>query len=1035
MRLAHRRGALIAVLLGLTSCTEQPAGSQGSDAQSGVDASSVLDASPNDTLLLDADPADRSATDLAQADGGPGDLLRVDIGSGDRPAEGPCSTAEQCDPGLGCRSATGECASCRVASECRSGEACVLGDCLPCDSALECSGGLCERGVCLPCEPVLDDARCAEDYGDARYQCRADGTCAPRTCTAGVDCQAVGQVCGLQGICVDCADSFDCLDELRGGYPAGSLCIDGSCFQANCEDDAACPEDRPICGDDYRCRRCQHSDECLQRHSAEDGYLCDPMSGRCQEGDCYPPGVACGTSGQEICAEDFLCGACSDDAQCRFSLAMDEGVCLSAFCEQGCVAGSLCEQGQVCGDDHRCRPCAADFECAQATGYERSVCEEGVCVSGCEAAGPCDADRVCGRDHRCADCSSNASCSTAYSANYLCIGGHCSEAECNDDRPCGPGLICDADLYRCRSCLQHDECETGEVCDLEISFGSGRCVPGECTRATQEELCTQSQLCDPITRACVACDPAHPCGPSVYGQQRVCDGVACVVGVCTTANQDRDCPATRLCNDLHQCLGCYSLDACGAGRICDLSTHACLVGDCLRNEHCAGGQICTLDRSCRACGDDRDCTGFGYPDGTICEDGLCLLGCTSHGQCGLEQGDTNLCEDGRCRYCDEDSDCQTLGRQAQCAENVSGVGLGVCVDGDCALDADCQQDAVCPPNSCCERRCVVPLGDTSHRCVTAFLPGGEVCDDGNACTVGETCDGANDCRGGQPWCAPDPEDDCAWAACVGSTCVVSVKDGTCYIDGDCYADSYPDSSSFCQECASGNKKKDWTVIDNDSCGEELGLVDVACNTYACDDQGACLATPRNNPGTTCTDDLDPCTIDACNASGVCTHDTRDDLSTCPSGKCCSGICRVGAECCAPGDCDDSNNCTANNCLSWRCSNPAITGSECTLDSQCDDCVGTSTSCSERSMTSCPDRDGCRWFSSGTCLGPEECQFLSCRLNYTSCKACGGGCLWIDSSSCKGTPSPCSLYSDSSSCVSQDDCNWRDQCSQASCTCN
>ena len=77
-----------------------------------------------------------------------------------------CTTAEDCPAGQGCRTAEGECGPCRVASECRDGEACIDGVCGGCQSSPDCDGLLCTGGECIPCQSPADDQRCRDEYGD-----------------------------------------------------------------------------------------------------------------------------------------------------------------------------------------------------------------------------------------------------------------------------------------------------------------------------------------------------------------------------------------------------------------------------------------------------------------------------------------------------------------------------------------------------------------------------------------------------------------------------------------------------------------------------------------------------------------------------------------------------------------------------------------------------------------------------------------------------------------------------------------------------
>jgi hypothetical protein len=61
-------------------------------------------------------------------------------------------------------------------------------------------------------------------------------------------------------------------------------------------------------------------------------------------------------------------------------------------------------------------------------------------------------------------------------------------------------------------------------------------------------------------------------------------------------------------------------------------------------------------------------------------------------------------------------------------------------------------------------------------------------------------------------------------------------------------------------------------------------------------------------------DLNPCTIDSCDASGTCTHDFLPDGEPCDaSGSCCNGQCTIPI-CSSDIDCDDGDPCTDDSCV-------------------------------------------------------------------------------------------------------------------------
>ncbi|NOZ88291.1 MAG: hypothetical protein GXP49_18930, partial [Deltaproteobacteria bacterium] len=724
-----------------------------------------------------------------------------------------CNSSEDCPSGEACMTVTGECGPCRTASECRPGEACADGVCGACISAGECDGGLCDSGACRKCVPGDDDEACGVQYNDVGYKCWDDGLCGPDQCTGGEDCWKTHKVCSADSRCVPCEKTDDCLDQEKGNYPARTTCIQGLCVEGDCEDSVDCNDDKPICGEDFRCRGCQKDQECLDLENVDKGYYCVTLTGRCTEGDCSPPGGLCGESKDRICGVDYYCADCTEDIECRVAMSVENGICKSGKCALGC---------------------------------DKAV--------DCQASG-----KVCGQDHRCTGCTGNAEC---YNTDYLCIGGSCIKAECNDEKPCTQGQVCDGQLNICRNCRTHEECGEGKVCDLG---DTKRCYEGECTVSTQDDLCS-TNLCDPSKNTCMSCTDKSDCG-----QGRVCDNGDCVTGECTDADQDTDCPSTRLCKD-HNCIACYALNECGAGRICDTATHACLTGNCLGREHCGvmegtqAGQICdSLTHTCVACANDPECITAGYPAGTICDNGLCQQGCSINAECA-----SNWCAGGRCKNCEQDSNCGT-GRV--CNEDT-----GVCVEGTCAVDADCVPTEACKVGSCIEN-------NGNHSCSYDNADDHTVCDDGDPCSSKSECQGGF-CVGIEAKCDDglscsvdncNPSNgECSHTQAGASECYVEVGgEGQCVPDG-----GHPQGQ--CSTCVSGTIQA--------GCDDGVGCTVDSCNAST----NSCVNTPNN----ALCDDNSICTTDVCSAASGCSHtatnegaDCDDHNSSTYGSLCVSGACR------------------------------------------------------------------------------------------------------------------------------------------------
>ncbi len=124
-----------------------------------------------------------------------------------------------------------------------------------------------------------------------------------------------------------------------------------------------------------------------------------------------------------------------------------------------------------------------------------------------------------------------------------------------------------------------------------------------------------------------------------------------------------------------------------------------------------------------------------------------------------------------------------------------------------------------------------------------------------------------------------------------------------------------DSQTFggTMSCTGGPIPITGTVLGN-RCGN--GFVDPG---EQCDDgnltNGDCCnaACHYDSPGTSCSPDTNPCTTDACNGAGTCTHTNNtapcDDGSDCTTGDVCGGGSCHGAFVAGGTACDDSDPCT------------------------------------------------------------------------------------------------------------------------------
>ncbi|MEC8023847.1 MAG: SUMF1/EgtB/PvdO family nonheme iron enzyme [Myxococcota bacterium] len=302
--------------------------------------------------------------------------------------------------------------------------------------------------------------------------------------------------------------------------------------------------------------------------------------------------------------------------------------------------------------------------------------------------------------------------------------------------------------------------------------------------------------------------------------------------------------------------------------------------------------------------------------------------------------------------CDDNNAC-TSGDEC-----IGGTCLGQPVD--CSDGNTCTTD-VCNPVSGCSQTANVSL-----------------CDDGNPCTTGDTCLNGG-CLGETVNCEDD--NPCTTSGCTVDTgCVQFAVIADCD-DGDpCTVDDYCNAGS-CQGGASA-PCDDGNSCTIDYCALDTGCVSSPNDGIPCDDGNPCTAADTCSSGaclpggaTSC-DDGNECTTDNCSSELGCTY------GPVPIGKACTDNdpCTSGDVCeneqCVPGsliNCDDSNDCTADQCVS---------GSGCTyqnVDGVCADGVGVCLdgACCMPSCTAAEcGSDGCGGLC-GECALNEVCTAGQC----------------------------------------------------------
>ena len=308
--------------------------------------------------------------------------------------------------------------------------------------------------------------------------------------------------------------------------------------------------------------------------------------------------------------------------------------------------------------------------------------------------------------------------------------------------------------------------------------------------------------------------------------------------------------------------------------------------------------------------------------------------------------------------CTSDEECEeAIGvwpacRAVACVEGTCVLGDGPdgepCDDGDDCTAVDACFAGVCVGSGgACDdgNPCTTDGCGADGDCIHTFnaLP----CDDGSACTSDDHCSGGKcrgetlDCDDGEP-CTIDvcsPTEGCTWTDLVGPC-----DDGDACTDGD---------ACVAGECTPGAPKScdDLNPCTVDDCDADLGCSHDVVDG-ACDDGDACTTDDYCQDGL-CTgalvicDDGNPCTSDYCDPDAGCAFAPNqlgcDDGDPCTlSDKCAAGACVPGAPdplCCdVEADCDDGDPCTVDTCQAGYCQSVAMScddGYPCTLDT----CVG------------------------------------------------------------------------------------------------
>ncbi len=314
------------------------------------------------------------------------------------------------------------------------------------------------------------------------------------------------------------------------------------------------------------------------------------------------------------------------------------------------------------------------------------------------------------------------------------------ETECDSERPCADGKICDCE-GACvedpdtKECTEDKNCGIPNYCDTCI----GRCRQ----QVDLCEPCAADQQCKGKNSRCLV----YVSGDSYCGK-------AC--------EDDPGCPSNFECKaigaikkkqcvprtaDCVQQVACTKDAECKLGFYCNKDVGECAKG-CADDVECPDEKICSALRCQLACDDTTN----PCPEDFICEEGRCKVegGCLVPQDCPIPETycdeETKMCQPG----CAQDFDCKASGK--------------ACVDGEC-VEKPCPGNFWCAYLQVCDR--------SSGKCEPAEGPFCDVCDpEGDQaqheaqCGTGGICATVQDEEGNEkgsfclPACLPGRTDRC-----------------------------------------------------------------------------------------------------------------------------------------------------------------------------------------------------------------------------------------------------------------------------------
>ncbi len=927
-----------------------------------------------------------------------------------------CNGTERCDTALGCRPG--------LPVNCNDGIAC---------SADTCNESL-DRCVNAPVNSVCTDSNL----------CNGAESCSP----------SVGCVAGTPLVCNDgnpcttdsCSPAAGCQNP---ALPNGSACTDGNLCNGNeiCQAGACSPGTPLACNDGLFCNGtevCNTLTGCTAGTAVNcsDGVACtiDTCNETTDACDHVTSNTACSDglfcNGTETCNALAGCTAgtpvnCNDGIACTTDSCNEANdICTHAPSPAACSDGLFCNGAEVCNALTGCAA-GAPLNCSDGIACTADACNE--------------VNDVCNHAPSAAACNDGLFCNGTETCNALtgCIAG--APVNCSDAIACTVDT-CNESTDSCNHAVNNSLCNDGLFCNgAETCNAATGCIAGASVNCNDAIACT-TDLCNETTDTCdhpannAACSDGLFCnGTEICNTLTGCttgtpvncgDGVACTsdscdeaAASCAHAPNNGTCNDGDACNGVETCdltLGCRSggLPECDDGNPCTLDTcdgaSGCAHSPVANGTSCDDGNLCNGTHTCQA----GVCTAVAAPS---CNDGLFCNGTEScNPASGCVPGIAPDCADAvACTVdaCNETTDaCTHTPNDLACNGAAGCNGAEICSPtAGCLVSpgAGCDDGVACTIDTC---------DSGTGACI--HIPTHAACSDGRFCNGAETCQPASGCAAGSAPCNDGVG--CTLDTCseASDTCGHAADDLGCNDGIFCNGTEVCNPTLGCQRGAPPTCN-DAVACTSDRCDLLIDDCTHAPDHGSCSDGNACNG-PETCDGTlgcqpgvvpNC-DDGNPCTVDACDAQGGCTHTVRANGSVCDDGSLCTDgdTCQAGA--CLPGpglNCDDGNVCTADSCLPLLgCQHGAlVNGTPC---GDANACNGAETcqagacqsapapTCNDglfcNGVESCSPATGCVG-GSAPCVDAVACTLDSCNEATDSCTHAPSDLVCLDDLFCNG----------------------------------